>query len=344
MNFKSALIISPLPLKPVKSGMQNTINLLYNYLKDQNYKIFFYEIKTHNKVDPILNLSFKSNLIQKIKKKINLENIDFVFINTSKILFHYKSFFLTKSRSYKTILVCHDLYHFRKKYFNKINVIDKTKIECSDEIDVLKNVDYIMDFSKKEFDYLVKKKISKKKLVKTYTPTIRFKKINFIKKKKYDLLYVSSNWFQNQLSFSSFFKKINYEKFKFNILILGDFSKNVFKNIDIKSYSSNMFNKCTIGVAIMKNSTGRQTKIFEMLSAGLPVFTNIDLTEFGLRNNFHYKYFDNKKKLGSQLKLLISNESLRKKLSLNAFNWSQKNTFYKNAFKLINKKLINKQL
>jgi len=63
-----------------------------------------------------------------------------------------------------------------------------------------------------------------------------------------------------------------------------------------------------------------------------------------LRNNFHYMYFDNKKKLGSQLKLLISNESLRKKLSHNAYNWSQKNTFYKKAFKLINEELINKQL
>ena len=90
----------------------------------------------------------------------------------------------------------------------------------------------------------------------------------------------------------------------------------------------------------MKNSTGRQTKIFEMLSAGLPVFTNVDLSKFGLKNNKHYKFFDKKKSLVGQLKRLIQDESLQKKISKNAYNWSQKNSFYKKAFQSLNQILI----
>ena len=114
MNTKSALIVSPLPLKPVKSGMQNTIFLLYKYLKGNKYKIFFHQLKTNSKIDPILNLKKDKNLINQINKKIGVYKIDFIFINTSKILFQYKSFLLNKNRCFKTILVCHDLYYFRK--------------------------------------------------------------------------------------------------------------------------------------------------------------------------------------------------------------------------------------
>ena len=99
-----------------------------------------------------------------------------------------------------------------------------------------------------------------------------------------------------------------------------------------------MFNKCKIGLAVMKDSTGRQTKIFEMLSAGLPVFTNIDLAEFGLKDK-HYK-FSIKKNLVNEIKTLNDDESLRKKLSQNAYNWSLNNTFYRKAFKSLNQILV----
>jgi hypothetical protein len=335
MNIKSAIIISPVPLKPVKSGMQNTINLLYKFLREKNFKIYFFEIKTKNIIDPILNLKINKNLIDDIEIKLKKSpSIELVFVNTSKILFQYKSILLDKNRRFKTVLVCHDLYYFRKKYFDKINIKDKTRLNYHQEISVLRNTDYIIDFSKKEFDFFVKKKISKKKLIKTLTPTSKFKK-NFFSKKKYDILYVSSNWFQNKLSVHNFIKKTN-KKFKYSFLILGDLLFKKKKNIEIHPYSKEKFNKCKIGLAFMRNSTGRQTKIFEMLSAGLPVFTNVDLSEFGLKNSKHYKFFDKRKKLHIQLKHLIENKNLRKKLSKNAFDWSQKYSFYRNAFKPIN--------
>tara|TARA_B100001057_G_C22802812_1_gene932212 strand:- start:767 stop:1792 length:1026 start_codon:yes stop_codon:yes gene_type:complete len=339
MNTKSAIIISPLPLLPVKSGMQNTINLLCRFLKEKKYKIFFFEIKTNNKIDPILNLEIKKNLIKKIKTKVNnLRNLKFVFVNTSKILFNLK-FFLDEKYDFKTMLVCHDLYYFRKKYFDKIKIRDNTKLSIKDEINILKKVDHIIDFSQNEFNFLLKKKILKKKFIKTLTPTVKFKKINIFKKKKYDLLYVSSNWLQNHLSIKNFLKEVDINQSKFKILILGNLPIKR-KNIDKKSYSIKMFNECKIGIAIMKNPTGRQTKIFEMLSAGLPVFTNVDLSEFGLKDNKHYKFFDKKKSLVEQLNHLIQDKTLQKKISKNAYNWSKKNTFYKKAFQSINQILI----
>ena len=342
MNTKLALIISPLPLKPVKSGMQNTIFLLYKYLIEKKYKVFFYQIKTNNIIDPILNLKKDKNLINKISKKININKIDFIFINTSKILFQYKSFLLNKNRCFKTILVCHDLYYFRKKYFDQIKAKDKTKIKLIDEINILKQVDYITDFSNQELRFFRKYKITKNKIVKTNTPTVKFKKVEIEKNKKYDMLYISSNWHQNHLSLKNFFTKIEIKKKEFKILILGDLSMKTKKNIKIRAYSIKMFNKCKIGVAIMKNSTGRQTKIFEMLSAGLPIFTNINLSKFGLKNNIHYKFFDKKKDLVKQLNLFISNDYLRKKISRNAFKWSKKNTFYKKAFERLNNQILIK--
>ena len=336
MNTKTAIIISPMPLHPIKSGMQNTINLLCKFLREKNYKIFFFEIKTNSKIDPILDLKKKRKYVLKLKKKIKeIKNLKFIFVNTSKVLFQYKSLLLNKKRNFKTVLACHDLYYFRKKYFDKIRIKDKTNLKNVDEVNILKKTDYIIDFKKTEFDFMLKNKISLEKLKKTYTPTLKFKKINF-SKKKYDLLYVSSNWLQNHHSMKNFLKKIDKTNFAYNILVLGNLKLKKQKNIDVKPYSKKMFNKCKIGLAVMKDSTGRQTKIFEMLSAGLPVFTNIDLAEFGLKKDKHYKFFDKKKNLVNEIKTLNDDESLRKKLSQNAYNWSLNNTFYRKAFKSLN--------
>ena len=340
MKNKNAIIISPLPLGPVKSGMQNTVFLLNKYLIEKNYKVFFVQIKTKNKIDPILNLKFNKNIKKKLQKKLNLNKIDLIFINTTKILFQYRSLLFLKGRSFKTILVCHDLYYFRKKYFDRINIKDKTQISISEEKKILKKVDFIMDFSKVEHNYLLKNDIPKKKLVKTNTPSIKFKKIKITDNHKFDLMYVSSNWYQNYHSLRNFLDKIDIKNENFKVLVLGDISIKKQKNIFVKSYSKKMFYNSKIGVAIMKDSTGRQTKIFEMLSAGVPIITNINLSEFGLKNNFHYKYVDKKIKLSTQLKTFISDESLRKKLSKNSYNWSQKNTLYKRAFKQMNNLIL----
>lgn len=340
MKNKHAIIISPLPLRPVKSGMQNTICLLNKYLIEKNYKVFFIHIKTKNKIDPVLNLKIDKDIIKNLKKKLNLKKIDLIFINTSKILFQYKELLFSKHRIFKTILVCHDLYYFRKKYFDKINVKDKTKITYSEEKQAIKKVDFIIDFSKTERDYLLKNDIPKKKLIKTNTPTSKFKMHRVTDNHRFDLVYISSNWYQNHLSLKSLFDKIKVKNCNFKILILGYSSIINHKNIFVKSYSKQTLYNSKIGVAIMKNQTGRQTKIFEMLSAGVPIITNINLSEFGLKNNFHYKYVDKKIKLSTQLKTFISDEYLRKKLSKNSYNWSQKNTLYKKAFKQINNLIL----
>jgi hypothetical protein len=319
--------------------MQNTIYLLYKYLKNKNYKVSFYGIKTNNIIDPVLNLSFKNSLAQQIKKRIKLSKANLVFVNTSKILSHYQSLLLDKERFFKIVLVCHDLYYFRKKYFNQIKVKDKTELKPKDEINVLKKVNYIIDYSKIERDYMIKKKINEKKFLRTFTPTNKFRKININKKQKYDILYISSNWLQNKLNIKDFLKKINYKKTNYKFLIIGDLD---FKNFDrkkvkIKKYSFNNLKSSKIGIAIMNNGTGRKTKIFEMLGLGIPTFTNVNLSEFGLRDNKHYKLMNKKLSINKQIGLLLRNFSLRKKLSTNSYNWSRKHTTFENAFKAINK-------
>ena len=56
------------------------------------------------------------------------------------------------------MLACHDLYYFRKKYFDKIRIKDKTNLKNVDEVNILKKTDYIIDFKKTEFDFFMLKK------------------------------------------------------------------------------------------------------------------------------------------------------------------------------------------
>ena len=70
---------------------------------------------------------------------------------------------LDKKRNFKTVLACHDLYYFRKKYFDKIRIKDKTNLKNVDEVNILKKTDYIIDFKKTEFDFMLKNKVSLKK-------------------------------------------------------------------------------------------------------------------------------------------------------------------------------------
>ena len=73
-----------------------------------------------------------------------------------------------------------------------------------------------------------------------------------------------------------------------------------------------------------------------MLSSGLPVITNLNLEQYGLKNNKHYVFEKRKLKIIKTIKDLIINKRKRNNLSINAYKWSKKNTYYKFAFKKIN--------
>ena len=57
---------------------------------------------------------------------------------------------------------------------------------------------------------------------------------------------------------------------------------------------------------------------------------NLDLSEFGLKNNQHYLRIYKKHNIHKTILKNLNDFKLRKKLSKNAFTWSKKNTFYHN--------------
>ena len=341
MPAKKALIISLLPLAPVKCGMQNTIYLLYKYLKKKNIKVFFFEIKTNNTIDPIIDLKHEKKIHVKLSNTIKKVKPDLIFVNTTKCLQIYEDVFF-KKKLFKTILVVHDLYFFRRKYFKQINIIDKTPLNEKKELDVIKKTNFFIDFSNDEFKYLMKNKIDNKKSIRTMTPTDKFNKINLSHKKKYDILYTSSNWTQNKINFLWFLYKMKYKKNRIKILVNGFLNDKKIdkKKVTIKKYSKYNFTLCKLGVAIIKSGTGRKVKIFEMLASGIPVVTNLDLSEFGLKINKHYFYLSKINSMNSRINLLLNDLNFRKKLSLNGHMWSKNNSYYPKAFKQINKILI----
>ena len=114
MHRKVALILSLTPIKPIKSGMQNTIFLLQKYLKKKRILCKFVNVKNLNEIDPVVNLKFEKNTFKNIDKAIKTSKPNFIFVNTSKLLYIYKDLLLNSNKQFKTILVAHDLYHFRK--------------------------------------------------------------------------------------------------------------------------------------------------------------------------------------------------------------------------------------
>jgi len=101
MKNKSILIISLMPLKPVTCGMQNTVHLLYKFLKEKKNKLIFYNINNSSVVDPVINLKFDKNILKKINKLTLKYDFDTIFVNTSKLLNIYQKFFLKKKNSLK---------------------------------------------------------------------------------------------------------------------------------------------------------------------------------------------------------------------------------------------------
>lgn len=342
MIIKRCLIISPLPLKPVTCGMQNTVYLLYKYLIIKKYDISFFSIGTDNIIDPVVNLKYKKYDDIKLRKKINYVKPNIVFVNTSKVLNIYKNILLDEYRIFKTILVCHDLYFFRKKYFNQININDKTPLSKTDELEIFKKINFAIDFSKEEFCYLVSNGINRNKLIKTLTPTNKFTKLNINKRKKYDILYIASNWLQNKINFQWFLNKLKYKNNNYKILVAGSFKdvKLDKTKVFVKKYSRFNIGLCKLGVVLIKSGSGRKVKIFEMLASGIPIITNLNLSQFDLKKDKHYIYLKNVDEINNQVQLLLKNYKLRKKISINAYKWSRKKSYYISAFKNIDNFLI----
>ena len=90
-----------MPLKPVTCGMQNTVHLLYKFLKEKKNKLIFYNINNSSVVDPVINLKFNKNILKKINKLTLKYDFDTIFVNTSKLLNIYQKFFLKKKDSLK---------------------------------------------------------------------------------------------------------------------------------------------------------------------------------------------------------------------------------------------------
>ena len=323
-----------MPLKPVTCGMQNTIHLLYKFLKEKKNKLIFYNINNSSVVDPVINLKFNKNIFKRINKLTLKYDFDTIFVNTSKLLNIYQNFFFKKKKQFKVFLICHDLYYFRKNFFKNINIKDKTVLTKENEIRSLKKVDHILDFSDLEKKFMIKNKIDKHKLLNTFTPTKKTYKI-YDSSASYDLLYVASNWQQNNINLKFAQKTLKLNTNNFKLLILGNlkYQKIKNKNIVFKKYSSDNMKKAKLGLAIIKYQTGRQTKIFEMMSIGLPVVTNVNLSNYGLVNGTHYIFQKNQDKLIKVVTSLLKDKKKREKISSECFYWSKANTFYKNSFK-----------
>ena len=87
-----------MPLKPVTCGMQNTIHLLYKFLKEKKNKLIFYNINNSSVVDPVINLKFNKNIFKRINKLTLKYDFDTIFVNTSKLLNIYQNFFFKKKK------------------------------------------------------------------------------------------------------------------------------------------------------------------------------------------------------------------------------------------------------
>ena len=188
---------------------------------------------------------------------------------------------------------------------------------------------------------MLKNNISNQKLLNTFTPTGKMINI-YNSNSKYDLLYISSNWHQNKLNLSFTEKILKKDINNFRLLILGNlkYKKYFSKSIVLKKYSYENMKKAKLGLAMIKYQTGRQTKIFEMMSIGLPVVTNVNLSSYGLTNGKHYIFQKNQNRIHKVISTLLKDKKKEKKISSQCFYWSKANTFYKNSFKHLLKKSI----
>ncbi len=323
------LIISIKKLKPVRSGFQNTVFLLYLSLKSK-FKVHFLKIDNSNDIDPVFNLKYDEVFSKKIKIYIKKKSPKYIFVNTTKLLKIYEDIFFNSKTP--IVLVCHDLYHFRKKYFENNKFRDESVMTDNQEINLLSCCTYIIDFANYEKEYLVNNGIKKEKLV--YTPTpVRIHKFLYSSSREFNYFFIGSNWKQNSISIEAFFK--NYQTFFLNkkVKIVGSKLNSNFPKFSFSpSLQKKHFLNAQIGLAPIFEGTGRNVKIFSMMSYGLPVITNKNLSEYGLEDKIHYVKVDLIEEWGKKLLDLESNYPLRRKIALNGWSWVNQNCNYKIAF------------
>ncbi len=331
MKKNKVLLLTLMPLEPVKSGYQNTVFNLYNELK-KKFIVECIHIKNINNIDPVYNLKYNHYYEEEIKKKISNLNLKYIFINTTKLFYTYENILLENSS--KCVLICHDLYYFRKKYFSVHKFKDLTPITKTKEVKLLKNCKYIIDFSNSELNYMNNQNIDKNKMIKTMTP-VNVTNYQVSLNKNYDFIFVGSSLKQNQISLINFFNK-NHEFFtNKKVCIVG--SKLSLKKIRYitykKSLKTSYYRNSHIGIAPIYAGTGRNVKIFDMMANSLPVVTNIDLSAYGLQDGKHYIYVSTIKLWKNKLNIILSNHKLRNDISYNGWKWVSKNCKPSIAFK-----------
>jgi hypothetical protein len=328
--MNNILIVSLRPLEPVRSGFQNTVYLL-NEALEKKFNSNFLLIENENDIDPVFGLKYDASFDNKLDEAIIKFSPKFIFVNTSKLLYLYSKVLFKNDN--RIILICHDLYFFRKQYFAKNKKIDTTKITKKQEIDVLFKCKYIIDFAYYEYDFLTSNSIQKSKLFFTMTP-VKINPFNYSEKKLYDFFYIGSKWQQNIISLNYFFKYL----FSFfndkKVLVVGPTLENQSnKNfIYSSSLSKNDYLNSKIGIAPIFEGTGRNVKIFDMMANSLPVVTNKDLSSYGLKNGYHYLLVEDNKDWEAILTKLENDYEYRKLISFNGWTWANKNCNHQKVF------------
>ncbi len=329
MNMNNVVIVSLKKLQPVKSGFQNTVHMLFLALK-KKYKVHFIFFENENDIDPVFNLSFNENFNEELQRQLSFFSPDYVFVNTTKLLHLYrKTFFESNSN---IILVCHDLYYFRKEYFRENKFIDSTPLKKEQEIDCLSRCKFIIDFSHYEQQYLISSGIKKEKLIFTSTP-VKVEKFSYSKARYFDYFLIGSNWKQNTLSVERYFLKFKIFFSAKKVKVVGmRFANDLLTFSFVPSLRKSDFLDSKIGLAPIFEGTGRNVKIFSMMGYGLPVVTNKELSKFGLVDGIHYVYVKSLGEWEKKLKELEENFDLRHSIAFNGWNWVKKNSDYKVAF------------
>ena len=144
------------------------------YLNFEKNLSKFLNVNNINKYDPVINLS-----VLKIHYSKFSHIILYVFVTTTKLSLIIYDFL--KKIEKKPIIICHDLYNFRKNYFKKNKIEDKNPLSKSDELKIIKLSKFIFDISKEEEKYLLKENIPRNKILFTHTPVEFKNKISFKK-------------------------------------------------------------------------------------------------------------------------------------------------------------------
>jgi hypothetical protein len=331
------LIVSLRPLSPVKSGFQNTVHLLNKALK-KKFNTKFLLIDNENDIDPVINLDYSNSFAKKLDEAIIKFSPRFIFVNTSKLLYLYNKVLFKNDN--RIILICHDLYFFRKKYFRKNNLLDSTSITKKQEVSILSQCKYIIDFAHYEYEFLIRNNIEKSKLFFTMTP-VKVYEFNYSEKRLYDFFYIGSKWHQNTVSLNYFFKHLFEFLKKKKVLVIGPKLQNHKSKNFIYSSSLNNddYSNSKIGIAPIFEGTGRNVKIFDMMANSLPVVTNKDLSSYGLKSGHHYILVNNIKDWQDELIKLEDSYQLRKLIAFNGWNWVKENCNDRHVFNSLITKL-----